>query len=57
MLQIDLKGAALDAGDRDFLHAALGVIEDYGIDDRPTVSVGGGKDAGGARHVLGGAVD
>ena len=56
-MQVNLEDAAFDASDGDFLRAALGLIEDHGIDDRPIMAVGGGKDAGGARHVLGGAVD
>src|SRR5208283_4513867 len=51
--QLDFECAALDAGDRDFLRAAaLGVVEDDRIDERAIVTVGGGKNAGGARHGL-----
>ena len=50
LMQIDFEGAALDAGDRDFLRAvALGVVEDNRIDQRTVAAFGGGKDAGGAR--------
>ena len=50
LMQIDFEGAALDAGDGDFLRAAaLGVIEDDRIDERAVAAVGGGKDAGGAQ--------
>ena len=48
--QIDLEGAALDAGDRDLLRAALSVIQNHGIDDRPIVAVGGSEDDCGAHH-------
>ena len=51
MREIDLIAAALDAGDRDFLRAALGVVEDDGIDDRATGTLGGLEDTDGARHV------
>jgi len=50
-MQVNLEDAAFDASDGDFLRAALGLIEDHGIDDRPFMTVGGGKDAGGAHNV------
>ena len=41
-VQINLESAAFDAGDGNFLRAALGVIEDHGVDDRPIMAVGRG---------------
>jgi hypothetical protein len=43
-VQIDLEGAAFNAGGRDLLRAPRGVIEDDSIDDRPIMPVGGDKD-------------
>ena len=50
LCEIDLEAAAFDAGRRSLLRAALGVIENDGVDDAAAWRSAGVKDAGGARH-------
>ena len=50
LVQIDLELAALDADDGRLLRAALGVVENNSIDDRPTMPIAGLKDACCAQH-------
>ena len=50
LMQIDLDGAAVDAGNCRLLGAALRVIEDHGINYRSVVSVAGCNDAERTRH-------
>ena len=53
-VQVDVDRDALDGGDADLAGAALGVVENDGVDDRPIVTLAVAENAGCSGHRIAG---